>query len=305
MQRRFAAARGRVSHGPSGGRSRDGRRTAIDAPHTCSRAGAGDTEERRALARTQRLLRLRSWFMALAIFFTLLPFSFIVSNGSFRWLLAESPAYVASTNAIGAVIWIAYFITRRKLRHCLVITGRSFRETVGGTERDVCRPSHQGDRFLLPRFRDGPPSRLLYYFHTLPPYLLILPSLMDSSVVAILVPITYVRGPGSSCSQSTFVSPSSSLGAFTVVTGVVYPLLVTVIAQIAFPDQANGSFIVKNGRTVGSALIGQPFTSPGYFWSRPSATGPFPYNAGASSGSNLGPSESGLAASVCNTTLPD
>ena len=86
------------------------------------------------------------------------------------------------------------------------------------------------------------------------------------------------------------------LGAFTVVTGVAYPLLITVIAQAAFPGQASGSFIVKNGHTIGSALIGQPFTSPGYFWSRPSATGPFPYNAGASSGSNLG---------VLNPALPD
>jgi hypothetical protein len=78
--------------------------------------GAGDAEERRALARTQRLLRLRSWFMPLAIFFTLLPFSFIVSNGSFRWLLAESPAHVAVYEAIGLVLWVMYFITRRKLR---------------------------------------------------------------------------------------------------------------------------------------------------------------------------------------------
>ncbi|MBK7257524.1 MAG: zf-HC2 domain-containing protein [Ignavibacteriae bacterium] len=79
--------------------------------------GAGDTEERRALARTQRLLRLRSWFMALAGFFMLLPFSFIVSNGTFRWLLAESPGHVAVYEAIGAVLWVAYFVTRRKLRH--------------------------------------------------------------------------------------------------------------------------------------------------------------------------------------------
>jgi potassium-transporting ATPase KdpC subunit len=86
------------------------------------------------------------------------------------------------------------------------------------------------------------------------------------------------------------------LAMLTAITGVIYPFLVTAIAQIAFPDQANGSIAVRDGRATGSTLIGQPFTSPGYFWSRPSATGPFPYNAGASSGSNLGP---------LNPALPD
>jgi K+-transporting ATPase ATPase C chain len=85
---------------------------------------------------------------------------------------------------------------------------------------------------------------------------------------------------------------------FTVVTGVLYPLLVTAIAQIAFPAKAQGSLIVRNGQAVGSALIGQPFTSPGYFWSRPSATSPFPYNASASAGSNFGPSNPALEARV-------
>jgi len=88
------------------------------------------------------------------------------------------------------------------------------------------------------------------------------------------------------------------LVALTVVTGVVYPVVVTAIAQLVFPHQANGSLIVKDGKVVGSALIGQPFDDPKYFWGRPSATSPFGYNAASSSGSNLSPTNPTLVKSV-------
>ncbi|WHZ16910.1 MAG: potassium-transporting ATPase C chain [Nitrospira sp.] len=84
----------------------------------------------------------------------------------------------------------------------------------------------------------------------------------------------------------------------TVLTGVAYPLAVTGIAQLLFPHQANGSLIYKDGKPVGSTLIGQPFDDPKYFWGRPSATAPFPYNAAASSGSNLGPTNPALTEAV-------
>jgi K+-transporting ATPase ATPase C chain len=85
-----------------------------------------------------------------------------------------------------------------------------------------------------------------------------------------------------------------SLALFTLITGCLYPLAVTALSQLIFPDKANGSLIVKEGKTLGSELIGQPFSDPKYFWSRPSATAPYPYNAGASSGSNYGPLNSAL-----------
>lgn len=89
-----------------------------------------------------------------------------------------------------------------------------------------------------------------------------------------------------------------SLILFTLITGVAYPLLVTGIAQAVFPFQANGSLIVKDRKVVGSALIGQPFDEPKYFWGRPSATSPFGYNAAASSGSNLSPTNPDLIKAV-------
>ena len=84
----------------------------------------------------------------------------------------------------------------------------------------------------------------------------------------------------------------------TLLTGVAYPLLVTGTAQLLFPDQAAGSLILRDGKPVGSALIGQNFTDPGHFWGRPSATGPMPYNASASGGSNQGPLNPALVAAV-------
>jgi len=83
-----------------------------------------------------------------------------------------------------------------------------------------------------------------------------------------------------------------------IIAGVAYPLIVTAIAQVAFPRQANGSLVVKDGKPVGSALIGQPFDDPKYFWGRPSAATPFQYNAGSSAGSNLSPTNPDLVKAV-------
>lgn len=81
-------------------------------------------------------------------------------------------------------------------------------------------------------------------------------------------------------------------------TGIAYPLVVAGASRVAFPHQANGSLIVENGVVRGSALVGQAFDDPKYFWGRPSATGPVSYNAAASSGSNLGPTNPALASAI-------
>lgn len=86
----------------------------------------------------------------------------------------------------------------------------------------------------------------------------------------------------------------------TVITGVLYPGLVTIVGGLLFPLQATGSVILQDDRAVGSRLLGQPFTGPGYFWSRPSATGPHPYNGAVSSGSNLATTNPSLAQAVAD-----
>lgn len=88
------------------------------------------------------------------------------------------------------------------------------------------------------------------------------------------------------------------LAVMTLITGVAYPLLVTAIGQAAFRGKAAGSLIEHDGKPVGSTLIGQPFGDPKYFWSRPSATAPYPYNAASSGGSNLGPLNPALTDAV-------
>ena len=91
---------------------------------------------------------------------------------------------------------------------------------------------------------------------------------------------------------------SMMLLLLTVITGVIYPLAVTGMAQAVFPAQANGSIMIVDGRATGSRLIGQPFDDPAYFWARPSATLPYAYNAAASSGSNFGPTNPDLLTAV-------
>ena len=97
---------------------------------------------------------------------------------------------------------------------------------------------------------------------------------------------------------ASFLPSLRILVVLTVLTGVIYPLATWGIAQLAFPRAANGSLIEQDGKAVGSVLIGQPFDDPRYFWSRPSATSPQPYNGAASSGSNQGPRNPALADAV-------
>lgn len=99
--------------------------------------------------------------------------------------------------------------------------------------------------------------------------------------------------------MKTILRPALTLFlALTVLVGVLYPLAVTGIGQLVFPDKAAGSLITRDGKTVGSALIGQSFSSPDYFWGRPSATAPLANNASASSGSNQGPLNPALVDAV-------
>ena len=99
--------------------------------------------------------------------------------------------------------------------------------------------------------------------------------------------------------MKTLLRPAIALFILlSMITGLLYPLLVTGIGKVVFPDQAAGSLLVKDGKPVGSKLIGQNFSDPQHFWGRLSATGPYPYNGAASSGSNLGPLNPALIAAA-------
>ncbi len=99
--------------------------------------------------------------------------------------------------------------------------------------------------------------------------------------------------------MSTFLRPAMTLFiVLSLITGLAYPLATTGLARLAFPQQAAGSLVLQEGKLVGSSLIGQSFTGPTYFWGRPSATSPAPYNASLSGGSNLGPLNPALVEAV-------
>ncbi len=99
--------------------------------------------------------------------------------------------------------------------------------------------------------------------------------------------------------MSSIIRPAIVVfGALSLLTGLLYPLAVTGVGKVAFPHEASGSLIQQNGKTVGSSLIGQAFSDPTHFWSRPSATGPMAYNAAVSSGSNQGPLNPALTDAV-------
>ena len=100
--------------------------------------------------------------------------------------------------------------------------------------------------------------------------------------------------------NSTFRPALVLFGALTLACGVLYPLAVTGVGSLVFPSQAAGSILEVDGKPIGSALVGQQFTSPGYFWGRPSATSPMPYNAAGSGGSNQGPLNPAFTAAVKN-----
>ena len=103
---------------------------------------------------------------------------------------------------------------------------------------------------------------------------------------------------GASEQPVQFMSMLRLFLVLTVLTGIVYPLLITAAARLIWPDQSQGSLLRKDGQIVGSALIGQSFSTPRYFWGRPSATTPQPYNAAASTGSNIGPTNAAQIGAV-------
>ncbi|SAI33775.1 potassium-transporting ATPase C chain [Bordetella ansorpii] len=108
-----------------------------------------------------------------------------------------------------------------------------------------------------------------------------------------------MQTPSTSIKQQGLLRPALTVFvALSLITGLAYPLLTTGVARMLFPHQAAGSLIERDGKVIGSDLIGQAFRSPGYFWSRPSATAPMAYNGGASGGSNLGPTNPALAQAV-------